>query len=214
MTFDQRGCGQSSANVVTQSTAQLARDTLAIMDALGIERAIGAGHSTGGAILQHLALAEPDRLERLVFANSWAGPDRYLTEYFAMREAILKSCGPEVYIKTGVFMALPSGILQPSMDEHMDNVTARLESFPGSEVELSRIAAILAHDLRERLHDIAIPTLCIGAEDDQVIPVGHTHELGDLISGARKLIFERSGHLSPITRADSFNQALREFFTG
>src|SRR3546814_12483764 len=43
---------------------------LALLDALGIERCLLVGHSMGGAIAQQLTLDQPQRVRRLVVANS------------------------------------------------------------------------------------------------------------------------------------------------
>src|SRR3546814_8853934 len=51
------------------SIPRFARDMLALLDALGIERCLLVGHSMGGAIAQQLTLDQPQRVRRLVVAN-------------------------------------------------------------------------------------------------------------------------------------------------
>ena len=79
----------------------MAKDVLALMDAMGIDQAGLVGHSTGGAIGQHIALDQPERLSKLVLSCSWAGPDEYLTQLFRTRREILISCGPLAYLTMG-----------------------------------------------------------------------------------------------------------------
>src|SRR5678815_618824 len=51
---DHRGTGQSTHSRMSYSVDQMATDVLALMDALHVESAHLAGHSTGGAIGQTL----------------------------------------------------------------------------------------------------------------------------------------------------------------
>ena len=59
LAFDNRGAGRSTQVDEPISTEDMARDTLALMDQLGIERAHVVGRSMGGAIAQHMALMAP-----------------------------------------------------------------------------------------------------------------------------------------------------------
>jgi pimeloyl-ACP methyl ester carboxylesterase len=68
VTFDQRGHGDSSAvsDPALYDPARMAGDITAVMDALGIERAIVGGESMGAATALLFALANPQRVERLL----------------------------------------------------------------------------------------------------------------------------------------------------
>lgn len=212
-TFDHRGCGESTPDKVVYGAEHMARDVLALMDAMEIESAHVLGHSTGGAIGQHIALCAPERLNKLVLSCSWAGPDTYLTELFRTRREILISCGPLAYLTMGTYLAMPSRYLQPQMKSARQFMEERLAAFPGLEVELSRINAVYTHDLRSRLHEIAVPTFCIGAMDDQITPPGFTQEMADLIPGARQHLLDHGGHFCPIVVSECYNPRVLEFLT-
>ncbi|QIG53619.1 alpha/beta fold hydrolase [Altererythrobacter sp. BO-6] len=211
ITFDHRGCGESTPDKVVYGAEHMADDVLALMDAMQIERANLIGHSTGGAIGQHIALKAPQRLEKLVLSCSWAGPDTYLTELFRTRREILISCGPLAYLTIGTYLAMPSRHLQPQMKSARAFMEERLAAFPGLEVELSRINAVYTHDLRSRLHQIAVPTFCIGAMDDQLTPPGFTEEMARLIPGAEKHLADHGGHFCPMVVPDVYNPRVLEF---
>ena len=68
--YDTRGHGASSAPEGPYSFDQLTGDILGLLDALKVERTHFVGLSMGGMIGQHLALAAPQRLDKLVIANS------------------------------------------------------------------------------------------------------------------------------------------------
>src|SRR3954468_23907515 len=85
--FDQRGIGASTGAL---DIDRLAQDSLAVLDHAGSASALLLGHSTGGVILQAMALAEPSRVAGLVLSGSWLRPNRYMTELFRSRLAILR----------------------------------------------------------------------------------------------------------------------------
>ncbi|MEL7188182.1 MAG: alpha/beta fold hydrolase [Pseudomonadota bacterium] len=217
ITFDHRGCGESTPDKVVFGAEHMATDVLALMDAMGIDKAALVGHSTGGAIGQHIALGAPDRLSKMVLSCSWAGPDAYLTELFRNRREILISCGPQAYLTIGTYLAMPASVLQHQMGDPgygaRKFMEERLAAFPGLEVELSRINAVYTHDLRSRLHEITVPTFCIGAMDDSITPPGFTQEMGELIEGAETHLLERGGHFCPIAATVDYNPRVLEFLT-
>ena len=71
ISFDHRGAGDSDKPKDAYATELIARDTIALMDALGIDKAHVAGTSTGGCVLQNLAIDYPDRLSACIFSNTW-----------------------------------------------------------------------------------------------------------------------------------------------
>jgi 3-oxoadipate enol-lactonase len=72
ITFDNRGVGQSSSPETPYSIRLLAGDTIALLDAIGLDSVHLAGHSMGGQIALELALAGPGRLKSLILLSSCA----------------------------------------------------------------------------------------------------------------------------------------------
>ncbi|MFI5958387.1 alpha/beta hydrolase [Cryptosporangium sp. NPDC051539] len=66
---DLRGRGGSHQLPGPSSIERHAEDALAILDALGVEKAIVAGHSMGGFVASVLAHRNPARVERLVLVD-------------------------------------------------------------------------------------------------------------------------------------------------
>ena len=70
--YDTRGHGGSDAPAGAYSMARLGRDVVELLDELGIDRAHFCGLSLGGMIGQWLAVHAPDRVDRLILANTSA----------------------------------------------------------------------------------------------------------------------------------------------
>ena len=68
--FDLRGHGRSSAPVEGYSAARMAQDLLELLDFIGIESAILAGHSFGGSVALYTTLLHPERVRCLVLADA------------------------------------------------------------------------------------------------------------------------------------------------
>lgn len=208
---DHRGVGRSGPGPLISNAGEMADDLLRLMDALGIESAHFVGHSTGGAIGQHIALREPHRLRSLVLSASWAGPTPLFVQTFQTRRDVLINAGPLNYLMVGTLLAAPAWYLAPRFRSAHDFFSARLAEFPGLDVELGRLNAVMSHDLRHRIGDIRVPTFVIGARDDQLTPPGLSEELAQRIPGAQLHLLAEGGHFCPQTVTDRYNEALLGF---
>lgn len=208
---DHRGVGRSGPGPLISNASEMADDLLRVMDALGIECAHFVGHSTGGAIGQHLALRAPGRLASLVLSASWAGPTPLFLQTFHTRRDILINAGPLNYLMVGTLLAAPAWHLSPRFRSTQDYFRTRLAEFPGLDVELGRLNAVMSHDLRHRLDEIRIPTFVIGARDDQLTPPGLSEELAERIAGAQLHLLSEGGHFCPQTVTGPYNEAVLGF---
>ena len=71
--FDNRGIGESDAPPGPYTVAEMAADAVQVLDEAGVARAHVVGTSLGGMIAQELALAYPERVDRLVLACTTPG---------------------------------------------------------------------------------------------------------------------------------------------
>jgi len=70
--YDTRGHGQSSVTPGSDSIEQLAKDVIALLDALDLDRVHFCGLSMGGMIGMWLGVNAPERLNKLVLCNTAA----------------------------------------------------------------------------------------------------------------------------------------------
>jgi len=208
--YDHRGVGRSPGAPVVSTSEQLADDLLRLMDALGIERAHLVGHSTGGAIGQHVALRDPRRLRSLVLSGSWAGPTPLFIEMFKLRRDVLINNGVASYLLLGSLLATPAWYLYERFKSVDDYLSDRTKVLPRLDVELGRLNAVMTHDLRHRVAEIRVPTAVICARDDQITPEPMSAELARLIPDSILRVLPEGGHFCPLTVAEQYNQALLE----
>jgi len=208
---DHRGVGRSGPGPIVSNAGELADDLLRLMDALGLESAHLVGHSTGGAIGQHIALRAPSRLRSLVLSASWAGPTPLFVQTFHTRRDVLINSGPLNYLMVGTLLACPAWWLGERFRDTESYFRDRLAEFPGLEIELGRLNAVMTHDLRHRLGAIRTPTFVIGAKDDQLTPPDLSDELAQRIPGAKLCILPSGGHFCPQVVTADYNARVLEF---
>jgi pimeloyl-ACP methyl ester carboxylesterase len=78
---------------------------------------------------------------------------------------------------------------------------------------LQALQAILEYDFRERLPEIACPTLIVWGERDRLINVRDADVFAELIPGSRKILFEDTGHVAMLERPGAFNALLEDFLS-
>jgi aminoacrylate hydrolase len=210
---DHRGVGRSSPARIVTSASELADDLLRLMDALQIESAHLVGHSTGGAIGQHIALRAPARLRSLTLSASWAGPTPLFVQTFSTRRDVLVNSGPLNYLVVGTLLSTPAWWLGERYRSTPEYFRDRLEQFPGLETELGRLNAVMTHDLRHRLAEIRTPTFVLCARDDQLTPPTMSEELAERIPGAKLCVLREGGHFCPMTATEEYNSRLLEFLS-
>jgi pimeloyl-ACP methyl ester carboxylesterase len=71
--------------------------------------------------------------------------------------------------------------------------------------------ALLSYDFRDRLPEIACPTLIIHGADDMLVPLADAYEFERLIPSSRLEILADTGHVAMLERPRTFNAMLAEF---
>jgi aminoacrylate hydrolase len=212
ITLDQRGIAASSRGTQPVTIDTLAKDCLAVLDAVGSERAAVVGHSTGGVIAQTMGLMAAERIGGLALTATWARADRYMHELFRSRLELLRSL-PKEYAASTLFIGYPAGWLRDNW-QTLDVTLAGAPLTPSQQDVLAeRIAALLAFDRTRELAGLRPPALVIGAEDDQIVPAYLQRELAAAIPGAGLAMLPSGGHFFPITRREEYTGILETWLT-
>jgi len=193
VTHDHRGTGRSGRQRMHYSIEQMANDVLALADHLNIDSFHYVGHSTGGAMGQHLAVHHPERIRSLVLSSTWPGQDSYFQSLFTLRRDVLRDMGMNAYKRIASLMMKPPRHFARDALQTITSTSAE-ETKLETSITLSRVQALLDFDLRDRLSEIQIPTLVICAEDDVVTPPHCSREIATRIAGAELHMMERGGH--------------------
>jgi aminoacrylate hydrolase len=211
ITFDHRGAGDSDKPEFGYSTELLARDVIGLMDTLGIDRAHIAGTSTGGCVLQNLAIDFPGRVRCCVFSNTWVKADEYITRVQMTRKRIALSYGPAEYVKVSSLFTNGAMQFRYDLDKVMDLERRALETVAEPGILAQRLDMTLTHDRSAELSRIASPSLIVGTRDDATVPVYQSEDLHRAIPGSRLVVLDEGGHYAYRRHWQEWNQIMDAF---
>jgi pimeloyl-ACP methyl ester carboxylesterase len=78
---------------------------------------------------------------------------------------------------------------------------------------IDALDALASYPIRERIPEIAAPTLIVWGTHDRLVPVKDADEFERLIPNAEKVVFADTGHVPQLERPEAFNEVLREFLS-
>ncbi len=221
--LDLPGHGGSAAPDVDYSATLYAHFTTRFLDALGVNDAVLVGHSLGGLAALCVALALPERVRALVLVDS-AGLGREVN--IALRLVTTPGYGDLAMM----WVATPLGSVQRVLSRlpllfanparaplAWLQAQYRLGQQPGfrwatlaelrSQVDLAGQRRIMVEQLRQ----LAMPTLLIWGEYDQVVPVEQARAALAHLQHGQLSVIPDSGHLPQIEQSQRFVAALSNF---
>jgi pimeloyl-ACP methyl ester carboxylesterase len=189
-----------------------------LCDVLEVDAAAVVGNSMGGFVAAELALASPQRVERLGLISALgvsndalrrepalvAGRALAMTMAWGATRLELLARRPRLRRLALRFVAEhPEAMPAPLAYEVM-----RGSGKPGF---LPALEACLEYPIRDRLPEVACPTLILWGESDHIIPVKDADRFERLIPDARKVILPDTGHVAMLERPELVNSLLRGF---
>jgi 3-oxoadipate enol-lactonase len=204
--YDRRGHGKSGAPKGPYSFDRFARDIVAILDALGVKKTNWCGLSMGGMDGQWLGAHAPDRVEKLVLANTnfhypdkapWVDRMRYLEQH-QLNEMVVANM--ERWFTKSFRERDPQAI------ERMTRM------FVASDHDgyIACVAAVRDIDFRASNPTIKAPTLVIVGTHDPATPPANGETIAKAIPGA-KLIALDAAHISNVEQPRAFTKAVLDF---
>jgi pimeloyl-ACP methyl ester carboxylesterase len=217
--LDLPGFGLSEMPQHEISISNYARSVEALCQHLGLEKIALVGNSMGGFVSSEVAIRYPARVDRLVLvsaagissANVYRAPVLLVGRVAAVMTAYSAARHRQMARRpVGRHMALSLVARHPSRLA-ADLAWEGLIKGAGKPGFQDALRANLVYDFRDRLPEIACPTLIIWGENDAVISVQDAGEFERLIPDSRKLVMKDTGHVPMAERPAAFNDVLMEF---
>ncbi|HHW2833758.1 TPA: alpha/beta fold hydrolase [Pseudomonas aeruginosa] len=124
--IDNRDSGLSSLSPSAYSLRDMAKDALALLDELKIEQVHVVGHSMGGQIAQELALLAPERVSRLLLANTWARTDKNMNAMFDSWETLRNHQDDQAFAKSMTLFGNGSSMLSRRTVDELIEAAAQI----------------------------------------------------------------------------------------
>ena len=158
------------------------------------------GHSMGGAIVQKVALLEPDLMRGIILAGT--GPRLKVAPMFL--EGLEKNFEETVDTIIGFAYA-------PGADNLLIKEGAKLMKKAGSTVVHGGFSACSRFDVRNEVGKIKLPCLILCGGEDKLTPPSLSKKLNESIEGSRIEIIPSAGHMMMIERHKAFNDYVLDF---
>jgi pimeloyl-ACP methyl ester carboxylesterase len=199
---DLLGFGRSSKPTdADYSLPGLARSVLALMDALGIERAPLIGHSLGGGIALLIALMAPERVERLVLIGSVAYPQPE-PPLLTLPRLPLAWLPLMLFSRPFIMEALRQVYLRRESLSHdvVIEYAAPFGSRSGATTYQRICRALKPSELQSYISEyprLKTPALILFGDRDNVVPRWVPERLHEETPHSEYRLFERAGHMLP-----------------
>lgn len=218
---DRRGHGRSSQVSDGHDMDQYAADAAAVFDHLGLKNAVHVGHSTGGGEALHYTVRHGSgRVVRLVLIGAVppimlktaANPGGLPIEVFdGLRKALADN-------RAQFFLDLPSGPFygynRPGAKASQGVIQNwwRQGMMGSAKAHYDGIKAFSETDFTEDLKSVAVPTLVMHGNDDQIVPIADSALLSaKLLKHGTLKVYEKLSHGMCTTHADLINADLLAF---
>jgi 3-oxoadipate enol-lactonase len=195
--FDNRGMGLSGEAELPFTIADLAADTVGLLDALELESVHVAGISMGGMVAQELALRQPQRIRTLTLGCTYpGGAEAQLADPALIQElaGALLSGDRERAVRVGFAANLSAAHVadEANWEPFQAMATAVPVAVP---VIMLQMQAVMGHDTSARLASIEAPTLVVHGTEDRMLPVVNGALIARSIPHARLELLEGVGHM-------------------
>ncbi len=197
--IDLPGHGRSTGRGYA-SVKDYAEIVVALLDVLHIQRAVIVGHSMGGAIAQQIGLDHPQRVAGLILI----GTGSKLPVEPTLPQRIIDE--PEKTVDW--LIQWTWGANAPAENKQLGRKRL-LEIAPP--VLRGDYLACQAFDVRDRLEEIAAPTLVLASDQDQMVKLKFPQTLAERIPHASLVVIEGCGHMFPLEAAQTVSAAISKW---
>jgi pimeloyl-ACP methyl ester carboxylesterase len=191
--------------------------TVALMDKLGIQRAVLVGHSAGGTISVLTALRHPERVQALVLVDPAIYPGQGSPDWLLSLAVLpqVQHWGPYMVrqIATDGLSIIYSAWHNTSKitPAVIEGYTKPLRAENGDRALWEQTVANRPLGLDKQLDGIRVPVLVITGDDDRLVPVEQHVRLGHEIANATLVVIPNCGHVPHEEWPQEFVQAITVF---
>jgi pimeloyl-ACP methyl ester carboxylesterase len=214
---DVQGFGQSEpggpADPATLSLDDYASDVLALLDHVGVERAVVAGLSMGGYAAFALLRLAAARVRGLVLANTKAEADSADARNARSEMLGLLNRAGVAGVADHMLARLFGETTRHSRPEIERRARRIIEANSAEGVRQAIVRLLNRPDSTGLLPAIRCPTLIVASDEDVVTPADQARAMHRLIPGADLAMIHGAGHVSNLERPGDFNHALHRFLT-
>ena len=172
---------------------------IGVLDKLSVAHCVLGGNSLGGAIAWRTALAEPERVDKLILVDAGGYPSQPTSVPLGVRllrlpipAALLEHALPRFLVEQGLHNIYgdPSKVTQEQIERSIE-----LTQREGNRRALiDRARQRKPNRMADHLADLKLPTLIIWGGRDRLIPPGDAERFHHDIAGSRLVIFDDLGH--------------------
>jgi pimeloyl-ACP methyl ester carboxylesterase len=190
VTMDLRGHG-SSVMSGPYDAAGYAADVLAVMDALGIDRAHLVGTSFGGPVVATVAASAPDRVASITAIGSAVSAEGAVDVEAGI--AMLREVGPLDFFRG--FMGQAS--FAPGTDPALIEEAAQQASRRDVDVIAEVVRVAFSADASDAVGNVEAPALVLTGEHDMTCPVPAGEQLAAAL-GTELVVLAGRGHMAMV----------------
>lgn len=202
---DERGHGETPAEQPFDHW-DVARDTLAVLDHLGVDRAAVIGTSQGGFVALRMALLAPHRITALAVLGTSAEPeDEQIAAAYHQLAEVWISQGPDTVIQAVADICL--GEYDPS------DWTPKWRAVEGERLRLIMNALVDRDGVLDRIGEIDVPVLVLHGTADLAYAVSKAETIVKALPKAELVTVEGGAHFLSLTHADAVNPHLKRFLS-
>jgi pimeloyl-ACP methyl ester carboxylesterase len=196
ITFDNRGTGRSDAPPGPYTIEQMADDTAALIEHLGLGPVDAVGWSLGGSVLQALLIRRGELVRRAVLLSAFPS---YTELQHGWLDCLLSLRRSDVAPQAVAMFGMAWGFTAKMLSDHAVVAAAgRMAAeapYPTSvEAFEAQAHGLRRFDSRPLLPTVAAPTLVLVGAEDVLTPVSQSVEMTALIPGARLKVLPRGSH--------------------
>jgi pimeloyl-ACP methyl ester carboxylesterase len=201
---DLPGHGKSDG-IGHQTIQEYASDVVEFIGALGLNAAVLAGHSMGGAVAMQAAVQFPDQVLGLCLVGTGAR--------LRVAPSILGSLSDASSFLTAIGLINDLSFSSQASTRLKELAAARMAEVRPSVLH-GDFVACSAFNLTDRVSEIAAPSLILCGDEDKMVPAKNSEYLQAQIGGSRLEILPGAGHMVMLEQPVRVAELLTGFLDG